>query len=88
MMWQQVAHVAYHPFENQDIPPDIWCPLQSDNGGMQQGGQDPAMYSQIMGVCEVALTQGNWLWRIHIIMNYMSTVSDKSHDEILYSFWV
>ena len=52
-----IQHVAYHPLKYPDIYPDIWCPHWNNNGWMQQGGPDPAMNNQIIGVCKVALTQ-------------------------------
>ena len=72
--WGTIQHIAYHPFKYPDILPDIWYLHQSDNGWMQQGGPDPAVNYQIIMVCEVTLTKGHWLWRIHMKMNHMSIV--------------
>ena len=55
-----IWYLAYLPFKYPDIPPDIWCPHQSVNGLMQQGGQICQGYYQIIVVCKVTLTQGHW----------------------------
>ena len=61
------------------------APYCSNVGKMQQGCPDATTNYQIVQMCEVSLTQGDWLYWIYIIMNDIGIIITGSMIKILFT---